>query len=94
MKQYTIEQYLDAGCEELKLPVMMAVHMLTRGKVCDTGCHAFNGGACKAYKNLVKGQTAISQPTETVREEAARRGVTIAEVRRDRRKNEKPQSVS
>jgi hypothetical protein len=32
---------------------MLAVWGITGGKVCDTGCHAFNGGKCQSYKKLV-----------------------------------------
>lgn len=44
MKSYHVEKYIEAGCKELEKPAMYAVWGLTGGKVCDTGCHAFNGG--------------------------------------------------
>lgn len=52
MKSYTVQQYITAGCPEMDVSVMVAVHGKTGGKVCDTGCHAFNGGKCPSYKKL------------------------------------------
>ena len=89
MKSYTIQEYLDANCEEMKDLTMRAVHGLSNGKVCDTGCHAFDNGKCTAYKNLISNQKAETQSNfeivETVREEAKRRNISISEVRRQRR---------
>ena len=53
MKSYTVEQYRIAGCQEMENKSMVAVHGITNGKVCGTGCHAFAGGKCQAYKKLI-----------------------------------------
>lgn len=87
MKSYTVAEYLDAGCPELKIASMMLVHGITGGRVCDTGCHAFNGGGCQYYRNLISGKTPTKY-AETVRQEAERRGVSIKTVRRERRDNQ------
>jgi hypothetical protein len=89
MKSYSKQQYLDTGCRELVHASMIVIHGMTRGKVCDTGCHAFNKGQCEHYKRLIKGPSNeivySNVKTETVKEEAGRRGVSIREVRRQRR---------
>jgi hypothetical protein len=53
MKSYTVMQYLNAKCPEMRDPIMRAVHTDTGGKVCDTGCHLYNNGKCPAYKKLI-----------------------------------------
>ena len=53
MKSFTVQKYLNAGCLEMAKPAMFAVWGLTGGKVCDTGCHAFRGGNCPAYRKLI-----------------------------------------
>ena len=86
MKSYSVAEYILAGCKEMDSPSMLAVHGLTQGKVCD-GCHAFNDGKCLAYKKLTSFKTPISMTLqETVKQEAKRRGVSISQVRRWRRK--------
>jgi len=62
MKSYTVEQYIKAGCPEMEHQNMMAVHGLTGGKVCDTGCHAFDSGKCPAYKKLVAVKLQVKAP--------------------------------
>lgn len=62
MKSYTIQQYLNAGCPEMSIPIMVAVHGKTGGKVCDTGCHAFHNGKCPAYKKLTSTPFAVKAP--------------------------------
>jgi hypothetical protein len=54
MKSFSIMQYLYARCPEMRLPIMRAVHVETNGKVCDTGCHAYNNGKCQFYKKLIE----------------------------------------
>lgn len=70
-----------------------AVHGLTQGKVCDTGCAWFEHGRCPAYNRLIVPLASTiataSTPLETVREEAARRNLSISEVRRQRQQGEK-----
>ncbi len=86
MKNYTIQEYIDAGCNEIKVTSMQAVWIITGGMVCDTGCHAFANGKCDAYKKLtIAPKPVIRKPMETVRQEAVRRGLSISEVRRQRR---------
>jgi hypothetical protein len=90
VKSYTISEYISAGCNEMNIPSMLAVHGITNGKVCDTGCSRFNGGNCPAYKDLVKSKLVVGPPHnsqyETVRQEASRRGISISQVRKERRK--------
>jgi hypothetical protein len=66
---------------------MQAVWEFTNGKVCDTGCHAFDNGKCAAYKKLttVSPTVPIQEIGETVKQEAARMGLSISEVRRQRK---------
>jgi len=85
MKSYSMEDYKKAGCKEFENPSMIAVHAIVGGKVCDTGCYAYHSGRCGAYKNLVNDRVVPETPTETVREEAKRRGISISEVRRQRK---------
>jgi len=90
MKSYTIHEYQAAGCLQYSslevTATMLALHTVMGGKVCDTGCSFFDSGRCPAYKSLVRDtKTAISVHTETVRKEATRRGVSIKQVRRERR---------
>lgn len=84
MDSYELEDYRKAGCKEFKNKSMIAVHALVGGKVCDTGCYAYNSGRCSAYKNLVNTRVVAELPSETVRAEAKRRGISISEVRRQR----------
>lgn len=89
MKSFDAMQYLAAKCNfahESPRP-FLAVHGITQGRVCDTGCAEFQGGKCAAYRALTASATPAGpspEPTETVREEAARRGVSISQVRRER----------
>ena len=94
MDSYRVHEYQQAGCPEIDSPVMLGVWALTNGKMCDTGCHAFNKGNCKFYKKLTATTTASNQiqHSETVRQEAARRGLSISEIRRQR--NAKQNTVS
>jgi hypothetical protein len=88
MESYSIHEYRLAGCKEMDFPSMMAVHGLTQGKVCDTGCHAYNGGKCPAYKRLISPNPHVPETMahqETVRETAKRKGVSISQVRRWRK---------
>lgn len=92
MNSYTMQQYLDAGCNQLGIRdlVASALYNATGGKVCDTGCPYFKEGNCEAYKNLTRRVTAKPAPTETVKQEAARLGVSINEVRRRRNAGDQP----
>lgn len=90
MKSYTIKDYITAQCHHfMEAPLTMgAVHGLTGGQICDTGCIDFNHGRCEAYRRLTDWRNdRVKPPTppETVRAEARRRGVSIKQVRRERR---------
>lgn len=90
MRSYSIDQYMFAGCPEMH-GGMIAIHRMTDGRVCVTGCYAFEEGKCQFYRNLT---TSIMfnpvQPTvirgETVRDEAKRLNVSISEIRRLRQR--------
>lgn len=90
-KPYSLTQYLAAGCETLtrngKLDVIGAgIHGATGGKPCN-GCYAKKGCAALEKLRAMDGTTlrSIATAPETVREEAARRGLSIGEVRRQRK---------
>lgn len=88
MKAYDAASYvLTENCKFVKeaAAAFMAVHVATQGKVCDTGCGNFNGGKCIGFQKLTRPYIAPKVQTETVRAEALRLGITIAEVRRKRR---------
>lgn len=89
-KPYTLAQYLDAGCETLtrngKLDAIGAgIHGATGGKPCN-GCPANKGCAALSKLRVLDSTTlrSVMPAPETVREEAARRGLSIGEVRRQR----------
>lgn len=63
MESFTVQQYMNAGCVEIFSPPMVAVHGITGGRICDTGCHAFHGGRCVAFKQLT---TAVLSPEPQV----------------------------
>ena len=89
MNKYPLGEYLFSGCEFANTGKQAFVFMwaATDGKVCDTGCAWFDGGKCAAYRKLtIPAKPAAQQePQETVRETAARLGISISEVRRRRR---------
>lgn len=91
MKVYTPMEYFQADCPFAKqsADAFLAVYILSQGKVCDTGCGWFDSGKCPGYRKLtVPAKVAAGQePSETVRETAARLGITLAEVRRRRRQS-------
>lgn len=89
-KPYSLVQYRDAGCFTLTRgdrldAIGVGLHQATGGMVCN-GCF-MQTTSCPALKKL--SNTIVSEPkgvyTETVRQEAARRGISISEVRRQRR---------
>jgi len=80
--------------------VMIGVHNMTNGKMCDTGCHAFRDGECYAYKKLTHSveqllavKSIAIKPQETVKQEAKRRGISISEVRRQRQKRKNNEGI-
>lgn len=90
---YSLSQYIAAGCLTLtrngKLDAIGAgIHGATGGMPCN-GCFMLNTN-CPAFAKLRGAGDSMPKvpkaaPTETVREEAARRGISIGEVRRQRR---------
>ncbi len=87
MKARSLDDYKKAGCtlapavgDETALGILAS----TNGDMCK-GCAAYHDGKCRAYNRLVSGRAVLQkQYSETVREEAARRGISIGEVRRQR----------
>lgn len=89
-KPYSLTQYLAAGCETLtrngRLDAIGAgIHGATGGKPCN-GCYANKGCAALAKLLAMDGTLlrSVAPAPETVRQEAARRGLSIGEVRRQR----------
>ena len=95
MNSYDIHDYEAAGCFHTWDNIMTAVWLAVKGKVCTTGCYSYQDGRCAAYQKLTVNEKRVSAPTristqygnytDTVREEAARRQVSIKQVRRERR---------
>ena len=88
MQRFEIVEYMAAGCFQMeRVAVGVGLHGVTDGRMCD-GCPKFKDGRCPSYKELTRGlaqkKREILVPTETVREEAARLGISISEVRRRR----------
>jgi len=89
MKVFTVQQHKDANCyiaDGKGIPFEI-LYSYANGKLCDSGCAYFEGGRCSAYKKLiVAGDRPIhstqNAPTETVRQQAERMGISISEVRR------------
>jgi hypothetical protein len=91
MNYRSVNDYAKAHCNfRRESPIPFAfVHEKTNGRVC-TGCGEYNNGRCPAYLKLLKDSPVAGQePGETVRQTAERLGITIAEVRRRRRKEMK-----
>ena len=88
---FSVLQYVDAGCELANpIDLFVAVHTFTKGDPCTTGCAYYKGGQCKAYLALNRKEPTVKAPVvpeygETVKQEAARLGVSISEIRRRRR---------
>ena len=85
---HTIAEFLETDCQLLKpIAIFAGIHQATGGDPCTTGCAYFNGGKCSAYRKLTipAKAEAHQEPMETVRETAARLGISISEVRRRRR---------
>jgi len=91
MQRFEIVEYMVAGCFQVErgpgFAVGVGLHVFTDGRMCD-GCPKFKEGRCPSYKELTRGlaqkKRDMLAPTETVREEAARLGISISEVRRRR----------
>ncbi len=89
MKRYTWTQYLNAGCSEVKDKIGLGLYIITGGKICDNGCNRYKKGQCPAFIKLTSPESTpgpvMLQYTETVREEAQRRAISIKNVRKERR---------
>jgi hypothetical protein len=99
--EHRIEHYqaLGADCKMFSTgqPDMNeALWRETRGDVCRTGCAWYSNGGCTGYRRLHGLSSGIlkTQPfninqgaamVETVKQQAAREGISIAEVRRRRK---------
>ena len=84
-----ISEFVSAGCE-LSTPfnIFVAIYGISNGKPCEGCSYDLHGSSCKARKALFSTPTQAKlnqQPAETVRETAARLGISISEVRRRRR---------
>ena len=78
---------LGADCHLLRpMPLFIAIHEASQGMPCN-GCAYGDHEDCQGKKKLYQPQRAVLvQPQgETVREQAARLGVSISEIRRRRR---------
>ncbi len=106
MRSYTMQQYQDAGCPNIRVlgsnkptpdsllknlavkidDTLEAVHKMTGGRMCTTGCFTFNNGKCASFQRLENGAAAKAAvaPSETVREMAARLNISLSEARRQR----------
>lgn len=82
---FTIEEYTAAECMQMEVPLGIALHEHTRGRMCN-GCPKYSGGCESLRKMRRPANKVLASPAgETVREEAARRNIGINEVRRQRR---------
>ena len=83
-----VTKFTEAGCiltETINL--FLSLYAVTDGDPCTTGCAYYEGGKCPAYRSMIgapQKKAAQQEPQETVREAAARLGVSISEVRRRR----------
>ena len=101
MQRFEIAEYMAAGCFQVErgpgFAVGVGLHGFTDGRMCD-GCPKFQHGKCDSYKELTRGlaqkKRDMPEPTETVREEAARLGISISEVRRRRNGNSETPNVN
>jgi hypothetical protein len=91
-RSFRVEEYVSAGCRQFGRPgetldiIALGLHDFTKGFMC-TGCpHSTRGCAALGELDRLDKPQAKSKPTsnETVWQEAARRGISIGEVRRQR----------
>lgn len=88
-KIFSVDEYIEAGCMQFEnLWMGVGLYNLTRGEIC-TECPFMNN--CPAQHKLMKAEQTKQKPTaptltweETVRDEAARRKISIKQVRRER----------
>jgi len=86
MKVFTVQKHRDANCylADGKGIPFETLYSYANGKLCGTGCAFYSGGRCAAYKKLIAAGDRPIQPTptETVRQQAERMGISLSEVRR------------
>ena len=85
----TTQQFVEAGCG-LATPVriFLAIYQLSGGKPCKGCAYDSFSSKCAAKRELfpvIQTRIDASVYVETVRESAARLGISISEVRRRRR---------
>lgn len=86
--RHEASKFMETDCKLLRpMTMFLLLHKATNGDPCTTGCAYYDGGRCPDYRKLnVPAKPAAQQePMETVRETAARLGISISEVRRRRR---------
>lgn len=89
---FSMREYEDAGCMKFDVPflIVKALYLYTNGVMCK-GCPKFQGGSCKSFRKMLAANSPQPQQAEyiePVRAEAARRGISIKQVRRERRQKE------
>ena len=83
-----LDQFLEREDCQLTTPrgLFIGIYQATNGNPCTTGCAYFEGGKCPAYVALTRKPVIPSSPQgETVREAAVRLGVSVSEIRRQRK---------
>ena len=88
-RKFSLHEYTQSGCMQFEAPELgFALFNITNGVMCE-GCPAFHNGRCPSFQKMIATHPLTTQPAaepvETVRQEAARRGLSISEVRRQRR---------
>lgn len=92
METSEVVDFLAAGCEiAVRSPNLFdGLFQATNADPCTTGCAYFEGGRCDAYRQILKKRNENKNNTirslgESVKDEAARRGISISQVRKERR---------
>jgi len=91
LKSFSVDEFSAAGCplyRDLVRIIFAPLWVKTGGKPCLGCAHDSYGGKCESRKKLEAADMQNSRedavPGETVKQEAARLGVSIGEVRRRR----------
>jgi len=91
MQKFSLDQYMEADCFQVErgpgLMVGIALYDVTQGEMCP-GCPKYENGKCESYQTLLSflPKPEAKESGETVRQEAARLGIGIKEVRRRRKR--------
>lgn len=95
----TQEQFAKAGCHLVTetgiasaVVLFNSIYQATDGNPCD-GCSYYENGKCEAYKSLLRNRRYAPRQSpgipqaaqETVKQEATRRGISLAQVRKERK---------